>query len=342
MNKKKIATGDESAEGGRFAKWVKVADMVLKLTPALATCVAAWIAYDFQTRSAGISMLNQREQAETQLRASMFDKLISPIAGPNRELNADQERVLAELLTLNFHEHIEFKPLLLHADKRLATAPGAARDSLRSVVRRVRDRQLALLQKDCAPAWAAVNRAEMIETCREEPVTISFCEFSDAGDAKKLPKEQYNLWLGSEQCTLILPNSPRVERVFSPDAKYNLTLSVVKSRWEEQSFDVTAFVTKDSRLLNDIRFEITPFDLPFTDNTILGPNNRFALVIKDVEKKQDCTTQKPEADGPNKPVKCDTMNLWVVWFPPRYILPHERPVNFQDIRKILDLDSASR
>jgi hypothetical protein len=72
-------------------------------------------------------------------------------------LDADRELLLAELLALNFHEHFEFKPLLLHADERLSKVSARditsatrsrARDGLRSVARRVSARQIASLQAE--------------------------------------------------------------------------------------------------------------------------------------------------------------------------------------------------
>jgi hypothetical protein len=352
MDKKKEAAGNTSAEESRFTKLVKIADMALKLTPALATGLAAWIAYDFQARSAGVSLLNQREQAETQLRASMFDNLISPIAGPikDKPLSADQERVLVELLTLNFHEHVEFKPLLLHVDKRLAlesktpTQAEDARRSLRSVVRRVLDRQLAVLQKDCVAAWGAVQTsanagsgasADTSNLCREEPMEILYCDSIPTSAASKMSE----LMVGGASCLVISADNDKTREAVSPDGKYTLSIAVGKADWNAQSFGVNTLWAKASQPVNAITFDLTRYDLPFTDNTILDRDHRFALVVKDVEQNTECTTLPSEG---NQPLKCKVLHIWVVWFPPRYILPYERPINFQEIRKILDLDSAPR
>ena len=71
---------------------------------------------------------------------------------------------LAQLLTLNFHEHFELRPLLQDADDRLAAyhgniAAGAvqqARSNLRNAAHRVIQRQIAKLWDDtvvtCTPA----------------------------------------------------------------------------------------------------------------------------------------------------------------------------------------------
>jgi hypothetical protein len=346
MDKKGAIPGPGAAEETLFSRVVKVADVALKLTPAVATGLAAWIAYEYQARSAGMNLLNQREQAETQLRASMFNNLIGPIAGPikDRPIGADQQRVLVELLMLNFHEHVELKPLLLSADKRLATelkpeeAADAARHSLRSAVRRVLDRQLAVLQKDCATAWAAVssNALDQTRNCWEQPDTVSFCESVPATAAARQPE----LTVGGTPCLVIAPTSGHTAAVNSPDGKYRLSIAIESADWKEQTFKVNVLWARNSIPVNATPFELTRYDLPFTENTILDRDHRFALVVKDVNKNAECTT--PAAGAGPKDLKCRILNLWVVWFPPRYILAHERPVNFQEIRRILELDAAPR
>lgn len=149
-----------------------VVDTLAKVAGAGAIVFAAIIANNYQVemsdenirnqnKQAAFTILSQREQAESQLRASMFSDLIDPIVGSRSgdEIPADRERLMVELLTLNFHEHFEFKPLLLYVDQRLASGniEGMSKDeaikernSLRSVARRVIDRQIALLIKERA------------------------------------------------------------------------------------------------------------------------------------------------------------------------------------------------
>lgn len=346
MDKRK-GEGTSGAEGeSLFARIIKIADVALKLTPAVATGLAAWIAYDYQARSAGVSLLNQREQAETQLRASMFNNLIAPIAGPIKDhpIGADQQRVLVELLVLNFHEHVEFKPLLLNADRRLATEirpveqADAARRSLRSAVRRVLDRQLAVLQRDCVSAWAAMSGAGSGRGCREQPDILTFCEPA-SGAARP---DQAELTVGGERCLLISRTGLQTASVDAPDRRYQLSVTVESADWREQTFNVNVLWSKDYVPVNAVPFQLTRYDLPFTDNTILDPDHRFALVVKDFRRDADCASATAAAGNAPENLKCHVLNLWVVWFPPRYILPHERPVNFEEIRRVLELDTTPR
>lgn len=323
-------------------RWIEriapYADIVLKVTPAIFTLVGGILIATYQSRSAGISLLNQREQAETQLRASMFASLIGPIAGArgDRGLSPEDEHLLVELLALNFHEHVEFKPLLLHADNRLATkmnelpkgsAPRQAlaglRRSLRSAVRRVIDRQLAALQKECSQTRGQLCSATSL-------ADRNYCV--EPGAATK-PLN------GNPQCIVFLAtDANNIERrhfVNSPDGKYQLKISIGEPHWDERSVETQVFIGQpDGDRLSDagtLDFRVRSYDLPFTDSTSLDTNHRFAIVVKDMFLDEDLPGGVPE-DWINR------VSFWVVWFPEGYVLPHERPVNYQEIRKVLKLE----
>src|SRR5436189_6136126 len=81
-------------------------DVAMKLTVPLGAIVAAWLANHFEQNRANLQLINQREQAESSLRATMFGQLITPIAGPGESgssMDPIRYAVLAQLLTLNFH-----------------------------------------------------------------------------------------------------------------------------------------------------------------------------------------------------------------------------------------------
>ena len=311
------------------------ADIILKLTPALLTLVGAWLAATFQSQNAGINLLNQREQAETQLRATMFANLIGPITGSKKDsaLSPEDEGLLVELLTLNFHEHVEFKPLLAHADARLAAKLrtqvkdsiayaelNGIRRSLQSVVGRVRDRQVAELQKECGKN----NRL-----CP----TASFAErFKCAPSPATEPEPGATPLSGNPQCLTFSETeySPRPHVVFAPDGKYELRLWMIEADWDKQVFKMSVHLVESKP--GDLKpvprgegtsfdFTLTPYDLPFTDNTVVDKDHRFSLIVKDVP-----------------PDRKNVLEIWVTWFPEGYVLPSERPVNYQEIRKVLKLD----
>src|SRR5437899_2869105 len=144
----------------RILEWLEV---LAKLLGASAVLVVALFANSLQSRLTGVSIQSQREQAESQLRASMFNSLISPIAGPqNGPMPADREVILTELLALNFNENFEMKPLMEDAIKRLATENPAKtkegedpREALWSIARRIAERQKATIARE----WSASESA---------------------------------------------------------------------------------------------------------------------------------------------------------------------------------------
>src|SRR5437867_3419444 len=147
----------------RILEWLEV---LAKLLGASAVLVVALFANSLQSRLTGVSIQSQREQAESQLRASMFNSLISPIAGPqtgDKPMPADREVILTELLALNFNENFEMKPLMEDAIKRLAAERNAKpkdsedpREALWSIARRIAERQKAAIGRE----WSASESAK--------------------------------------------------------------------------------------------------------------------------------------------------------------------------------------
>src|SRR6266705_1231504 len=111
----------------RILEWLEV---LAKLLGASAVLVVALFANSLQSKLTGVSIQSQREQAESQLRASMFNSLIAPVAGPagDKPMPTDREVILTELLALNFNENFEMKPLMEDAIKRLAAENSAKKD----------------------------------------------------------------------------------------------------------------------------------------------------------------------------------------------------------------------
>src|SRR5437773_2513901 len=70
----------------RFVDWIEAS---AKVVGAVAMLVIAVFANSLQGRLTGISIQSQREQAESQLRANMFNSLIGPIAGPQTTWQRD-------------------------------------------------------------------------------------------------------------------------------------------------------------------------------------------------------------------------------------------------------------
>jgi hypothetical protein len=293
-------------------------DVVMKLTVPLGAIVAAWLANHFEQNRANLQLINQREQAESSLRATMFGQLIAPIAGPGgSDADSDPVRyaVLAQLLTLNFHEHFELKPLLQDADDRLSKykgpiAPDAilhARSSLRQAAHRVIQRQIAQLWDDgiveCKPAATMETTFQFVSDAELEE------SFSQAASA----------------ATVLVPGKElKSFTISSPDCRDTLSIVFDKPDFSAERVHMLISPAASTAAITDYRFDfdLTSFAFPFTDNAVLPSGNRFAFFIKDVSQLDE--------EGMSK-----IMRVGLRWFPQNYYPPTERPTDYKEFRKAL-------
>lgn len=110
-------------------KWKK-ADVILKPIGGLLTAVViAVMGYwfnttmnDQQTRDSNIrlytELISQRESAESALRKDMFTKVIGEFMKPESE-SLESKLLNLELLTYNFHESLNLKPLFMYQKRKI-------------------------------------------------------------------------------------------------------------------------------------------------------------------------------------------------------------------------------
>jgi hypothetical protein len=307
----------QGTDGSR--KWLDRVDVAAKLIGALAVAYITWIAKDYESKMSATTLLSQREQAESSLRAGMLHDLVGPIIGQpgqKKEYDPERERLLVELLTLNFHDHFEFKPLLVEVDKRLArSGKDEGRRSLESVARRVIDRQVNMLG---ATARALEDKAEpAVDWYFEETqgaVPLSPPAECQSGDANKPAKFKGSY--GQVVCA------------HSPDDVYRVDVTIRGVDFDRKTVKAYVNVARNTTTSpatqwpREFEFVLTPFDFPLTDNTEIDPEHRFALMLYHIRKD-------------------DNVQLKLVWFPKGYITERERPVNYLEVRKVLGVEKKA-
>jgi len=266
------------------------------------------------------ALRNQREQSETALRSAMFKELVGPLlqteseirsGGPQADLpRAQRLALLAELLTLNFHEHFELGPLLRYVD----TLPGQTEESrarLRSTARRVISRQLApmLSAGDATTQGQTPGFLEIsLNSAVAEPAdALQSCTIP--GSTSPPPGGPFAL-----DCSISAAGTPL--HVTSPDGRDRLQISFRAVRWTDQTVGVYALLLDQNgeREANSppIEFTLSPYSLPFSDNTLLSSGNRFGIYLTRIDIIPDVAR---------------VMRLSFVWFPRNFVPPRERPLD---------------
>ncbi len=322
--------GSPSAEKSLW--WFKFFDVLAKMIGALAIAVATLVVHNFESRMSVTNLLSQREQAETGLRASMLHDLVDPILNINSGPPAPQrERLLVELLALNFHDHFELKPLLENVASKM-DSEGMA--SLEQIARRVIDRQtnMLLATAESYDKTATVTTLFFQECATIENITRNCIE--DDIWREKIEKG-YNQ--SSENLEVSVYDSPNFFNdmssdsvcVFSPDGRVKIEIAVLGRTITPKRLNLSLNITKFSGLKQlkylNADFWITPFDFPMTDNMRLDPKHRFAVVLYEMP------------DDPEQPIQ-----LKLIWFPEGFITARERPVNYCEIRQMLGLAKAGK
>jgi len=316
-------------------------NMAVKLTVPLGAVAGIWLAHTFDAQQSVRQIANQREQSESSLRATMFGNLIGPIVGPQKDKQAvDPVRyaLLVQLLALNFHEHFEFRPLIEHSDELLAKSslPDARyrRLALKTVAHRIIDRQIASL-------WE-----ESIDNCESSgPTQVTFWLLSPDQDEETI--NDYRTQFGDDHVVLFKPDQRKTVTVHAPNCKDTLEIDFSEPQWSRNTVDVNVsrsanYLTKGATqsaaaglkgstssdsTRDAFTFTLSSFSFPFTDNTLLADGNRFALFIRD---------EISSADG-------ERQFIWKVqlrWFPAYYYALTERPIDYEVLRKTLNIVPA--
>jgi hypothetical protein len=318
---------------GSFWSWVK--ELIEVLSKLAVPLVLGYVGWHFQQGLSTSQLLNQREQSDTTIRAELFKALSDKaFRDPGGRLGAEQRAVYAELLALNFHQHIELKPLMLDVDEQLHQERNAtAIAALRSVARRIRDRQVQLLTR------AHETNAARIDGNRPVPVVLSTvnyiavqgagsppagntptvrspCEVS-AGDGLNVMRSDPVFFAlpGSDGLLSVAVNGLDFDREVFRLALRNVPSTDLEPQ-PPPSGDSAGDVPMESRA---VEFTTTWYDFPMTDSTLMRSGLRYALFVDRV-----CAQQK-------------VVRLGILWFPSNFLPAFERPISNKEIIERLNL-----
>ena len=383
-------------------------DTAAKLVAALAGIFAIWVANSFQASLSTTNLVNQREEAESSLRATMFGNLIQKLVKNtgNKPPEVGEELLLAELLALNFHENFEFKPLLIHLKDRLNNEKGIKGKDIKeyeliSIARRVVQRQESLVTRldhsslsgRSAERGACLSRiivlAQEVENTPlpdEEKVIPADAKCSDTIIAREAVNDRRTIlspdkrtrlnieipsidWINEKiEIKLSIESAvaagtksgsgtgPNFEKLYDSQFGKNFKgdfrtliyqnteqLQFKKDLTDEDQAQLKTVQTGGEALQRN--FNLTWFDFPMTDYTLLEDGTRFALYIDEIVSKnpKNCTKlQDPKSQQDCKSLQESIKNkvpenpqfvrIKLLWFPRDFFSPRERPTSYRAYR----------
>jgi hypothetical protein len=298
--------------GEQIRAWIdSAAKLIAALVAATAVLAAAIIGARFESKLTSVSLLSQREDSESRIRSSMFQSLVDPIIRSSQEDTFDplRYRVLVEVLTLNFHDQVEVKPLLIDVDQILTEIDDVAgRRSIRSIARRVIDRQITTLSATSHVVHGQPAKAQTFYFSPDIPGDKPFANCEVGTLANPAPLSRGNVCSASLDASYYLQIQLAEPDFDASTASVNVTICNKEPPCVEERHRITAF-----------SFTLTHFDFPLTDNSQVDPDHRFAISLYAMDK--------------GEPIA-----IKVIWFPEGFVTARERPMNYLTLRKVLGVD----
>ncbi len=198
-------------------------------------------------------LMSKREEAESALRKDMFVSIIQSFLRPG-SASLDERVLNLELLSYNFHESLNLKPLFIYMDKQIQRSNDPAKkdfqDRLYKVATEISLKQMLVLES----AGAKADRDVDFDVFKENPGGI--------------PLEPVSLTVEGTQRQFSL-------FVLEADKKTR----ELKMRMEVR----TAKDTLGNMETSTAEFWVGFFDLPMIDNTRLTNDQRCAIVLNSFE-----------------------------------------------------------
>ena len=198
-------------------------------------------------------LMSRREEAESALRKDMFVSMIQSFLKPG-SASLDEKVLNLELLSYNFHESLNLKPLFVYIDRQIHASHDPAKrdyfDRLHNVATEISRKQMLVLEG----AGAKFDRIIDLDSLKANPGGIPL-----------------------EEGTLVLDSITRHFSIFVEQADW--MTSELKVRLEIR----TPTDTLGNVETSSVEFWIGFFDFPMIDNTRLDQDQRCAIVLNAFE-----------------------------------------------------------
>ena len=190
-------------------------------------------------------LMSSREQAESSLRKDMFLSIIETFQRPESS-GLEAKMLNLELLTYNFHDSLNLKPLFAHMSRLIAESNDRNKQNyvtrLNQIGTDIATRQLVLLEQ--------VGQ-----------------KFSRSVDFEKLKTDG------------ILELTPEKLKLGNIEREFSLSVLAVDPEAHQIRLEMGVRTLGDSASMQLRKFQVAHFDFPMIDNTRLSNDQRAAVVI---------------------------------------------------------------
>ena len=237
-------------------RWI---DCLAKLLPGIAALIAGIFiplvinhnADTNRNHQLYMDIISKREVADSELRARMFENLITSFFGENTKDKTDDEKLLKlRLIALNFHESFDFKPLFESLESKFLEEKNEGKlRQLRDIAKEVLGKQEALL--------AQIKEGKVF--------------------SEKVKQ-------GLENAIIIPNDSPPDSQASYKGNRLGITVSKIAENESSVHIQLQVIADRETEfgVKNDLEFNVSYFDLPYIDNTKIYNGSRFAITLKSV------------------------------------------------------------
>lgn len=300
----------------RTDAWAKV-ESFAKILAGFSAAVSAILipvlinSYTEENRRAEmfVRTMTEREKADTDIRQSMFKTLMDGYLGSLKEdfVKADEDSfrrriMFLELLTVNFQEFFNAKPLFEEVYTALARKRAAAQTEAERKKWDELERQIIRVSMNIVSRQAKmlnnIGTSAVFNIEKNEPICVRLYNREEFATLRKQDGTPFQSFLPG-QCmepgrtvnnganladTLIdlvdLTGDTRRQSLEIMPVSVNKAYATIQVGIYDDLFK--GDVLQGSLLKGSLQFDISYFDLPYMDNTKLSDGSRFALVLRDV------------------------------------------------------------
>lgn len=300
----------------RTDAWAKV-ESFAKILAGFSAAVSAILipvlinSYTEENRRAEmfVRTMTEREKADTDIRQSMFKTLMDGYLGSLKEdfVKADEDSfrrriMFLELLTVNFQEFFNAKPLFEEVYTALARKRAAAQTEAERKKWDELERQIIRVSMNIVSRQAKmlnnIGTSAVFNIEKNEPICVRLYNREEFATLRKQDGTPFQSFLPG-QCmepgrtvnnganladTLIdlvdLTGDTRRQSLEIMPVSVNKAYATIQVGIYDDLFK--GEILQGSLLKGSLQFDISYFDLPYMDNTKLSDGSRFALVLRDV------------------------------------------------------------